>query len=177
VSGPLFKRRGSKEVSFLLTALYADRAGAFAIHGIIALLNDRSPDAWFNRLDAHDGRTHAEAARHFVLNRRYEEAVTLYRKALGSTGCGRRTPPGRSACGRLDEEARQHPRQPITPATTVPPRSTRLLADGYTISISAPAAVAEAAQEESAAGLRRSRTAAPSRPTSASTVQAHVRCG
>ena len=107
----LLAKLALEELDFERAAKEADRAGAFAIHGIIALLTDRSPDAWFNRLDAHDGRTHAEAARHFVLNRRYQEAVELYRKAL------ERDPKlwsAHSALGvqlmrlGLDEEARRH---------------------------------------------------------------------
>jgi tetratricopeptide (TPR) repeat protein len=78
----LLAKLALEEGDYDRAAKEADRAGAFAMHGIIALLNDRSPDAWFNRLDASDGRPYAEAARLLVLNRRYDEAVAYYRKAI-----------------------------------------------------------------------------------------------
>jgi tetratricopeptide (TPR) repeat protein len=78
----LLARLALEDLDFERATAEAGRAGDLAIPGIVALLNDRSPEAWFSRLDPRDGRPWAEAGRHFVLNRRYEEAVALYRKAL-----------------------------------------------------------------------------------------------
>jgi tetratricopeptide (TPR) repeat protein len=58
---------------------------AMAIHGTVDLLNDKTDTPWFDRIfkiDPRFGQAYAEAGRHFVLNRRYEEGIGLYRKAL-----------------------------------------------------------------------------------------------
>lgn len=58
---------------------------AMAIHAAIELLADRSPDAWFGKI--HDvnpvyGEGYALVAHHLVLNRRYEDGIGFYRKAI-----------------------------------------------------------------------------------------------
>ena len=66
-------------------ALDPKALGAMAIRLAIDLLEDRSPSPWMERIAAIDpqgGEAWAEAGRHFILNRRYEEGVALYRKAI-----------------------------------------------------------------------------------------------
>jgi len=66
-------------------ALENDALEAMAIHAAIELIADRSPDAWFAKIQAinpHDGEAYARVARHLELHYRYEDAVTYYRKAV-----------------------------------------------------------------------------------------------
>ena len=56
-----------------------------AIHAAVEALADRSPDAWFEkirRVNPTYGEAYALVAHHLILNRRYEDGVTYYRKAL-----------------------------------------------------------------------------------------------
>ena len=58
---------------------------AMALHAAIEILADRSPDAWLAKI--HDvnsgyGEGYALVAHHLVLNRRYEDGITFYRKAI-----------------------------------------------------------------------------------------------
>jgi tetratricopeptide (TPR) repeat protein len=58
---------------------------AMAIHAAIEVLADRSPDAWFAKI--HDvnpssGEGYALVAHHLVINRRYEDGIAFYRKAI-----------------------------------------------------------------------------------------------
>jgi tetratricopeptide (TPR) repeat protein len=58
---------------------------AMAIHASIELLANKPATAWFEKIAAVNptyGRGYAIAARFYVLNRRYEEGIKLYRKAL-----------------------------------------------------------------------------------------------
>ena len=58
---------------------------ALAIHAVIEMLADRSPDEWWAKLRSINpvyGDGFALAARHLILNRRYQDGVALYRKAL-----------------------------------------------------------------------------------------------
>ena len=58
---------------------------AMAIHGAIEMLADRSPDAWFTKIRAVNpnyGEGYALVAHHLVLNRRYEDGIAYYRKAI-----------------------------------------------------------------------------------------------
>jgi cellulose synthase operon protein C len=58
---------------------------ALAIHAAIEVLNDRSPDAWLEKIRQINpayGEGYALIARHVVLNRRYEDGIAYYRKAL-----------------------------------------------------------------------------------------------
>ena len=56
----------------------ANAAQAKAILATIDWLNDKSDTPW----DPHDGAAYETAARIFVLNRRYEEGIRLFRKAI-----------------------------------------------------------------------------------------------
>ena len=56
-----------------------------AIHAAIEVLADRSPDAWFEKIRQVNpayGEGYALVAHHLVLNRRYEEGIAYYRKAI-----------------------------------------------------------------------------------------------
>ncbi len=58
---------------------------AMAIHAAIDWLEDKSDTPWISRilaLDPHYGEAYAMGARFFVLNRRYEEGIRFYRKAI-----------------------------------------------------------------------------------------------
>ena len=62
-----------------------DALDAFAIRAAVDLLADRSPDAWIQRMlqvNATYGRGYAIVASHLVLNRRYDDGVAYYRKAI-----------------------------------------------------------------------------------------------
>src|SRR5580693_5517048 len=68
-------------------ALENDALDAMAIHAAIELIGDRSPDAWFAKIQAINpgyGEAYAHVARQFELHYRYEDAVTYYRKAIES---------------------------------------------------------------------------------------------
>lgn len=65
--------------------LAPDALDAMAIHAAVELLADRSPDAWFAKISAinpHYGQAYAIVAHHLVLNYRYEDAISYYRKAI-----------------------------------------------------------------------------------------------
>ena len=58
---------------------------AMAVHAAVEALADRSPDAWFakvRQVDPSHGQAYATVAYHLVLNRRYEQGIAYYRKAL-----------------------------------------------------------------------------------------------
>jgi len=58
---------------------------AMAIHAAIEALADRSPDAWFAKMlqvNPTYGEGYALVAHHLVLNRRYEDGIAYYRKAI-----------------------------------------------------------------------------------------------
>jgi tetratricopeptide (TPR) repeat protein len=62
-----------------------DALDAYAVHAAVELLADRSPDAWIERMlrvNPSYGRGYAIVASHLVLNRRYEDGVAYYRKAI-----------------------------------------------------------------------------------------------
>jgi len=66
-------------------ALDAESLDALALHAVIELLADRSADAWWAKIHAINpvyGAGFAIAARHLILNRRYEDGVAMYRKTL-----------------------------------------------------------------------------------------------
>lgn len=66
-------------------ALESDALDAMAIHAAIELIADRSPDAWFAKIQAVNpsyGKGYALAAHELELNYRYQDAVTYYRKAV-----------------------------------------------------------------------------------------------
>ena len=58
---------------------------AMAVHAAIEVLADRSPDAWLAKIrdvNPDDGEGYALVAHHLVLNRRYEDGIAFYRKAI-----------------------------------------------------------------------------------------------
>ncbi|MGA3295526.1 MAG: tetratricopeptide repeat protein [Candidatus Acidiferrales bacterium] len=65
--------------------LSADALDAMAIHAAVEVLADRSPDAWLEKIRQVNpayGEGYALVAHHLVLNRRYEDGVAYYRKAI-----------------------------------------------------------------------------------------------
>jgi len=65
--------------------LSGDALDAMAIHAAVEVLADRSPDAWLDRIrevNSSYGGGYALVAHHLVLNRRYEDGVAYYRKAI-----------------------------------------------------------------------------------------------
>ncbi len=66
-------------------ALAPDALDAMAIHAAVEILADRSPDAWFQKIDKVNpgyGEGYAGVAHFLELNYRYEDAVGYYRKAI-----------------------------------------------------------------------------------------------
>ena len=58
---------------------------AMAIHAAMEVLADRSPDAWFDKIRQVNptyGEGYALVAHHLVMNRRYEDGIFYYRKAI-----------------------------------------------------------------------------------------------
>ena len=65
--------------------LASDSIDAMAIHAAIELVADRSPEAWLEKMRAINpsyGHGYAIVGFHLVQNRRYEEGVAYYRKAI-----------------------------------------------------------------------------------------------
>ena len=65
--------------------LSGDALDAMGIHAAVEVLADRSPDKWFDRIRQVNptyGEAYALVAHHLVLNRRYEDGVAYYRKAI-----------------------------------------------------------------------------------------------
>jgi cellulose synthase operon protein C len=66
-------------------SLSGDALDAMAIHAAVEVLADRPPDAWFDKIRAVNptyGEAYALVAHHLILNRRYEDGVAYYRKAI-----------------------------------------------------------------------------------------------
>jgi len=62
-----------------------DALDAMAVHAAIEILADRSPDPWFEKIRQVNptyGEGYAIVAYHLVVNRRYEEGIAYYRKAI-----------------------------------------------------------------------------------------------
>ena len=62
-----------------------DALDAMAIHAAVEVLGDRSPDVWLEkirRVNPTYGEAYALVAHHLVLNRRYEDGIAYYRKAI-----------------------------------------------------------------------------------------------
>jgi tetratricopeptide (TPR) repeat protein len=58
---------------------------AMAIHAAVEVLADRSPDEWLNKVlhvNAMYGEAYAMVGYHLVINRRYQEGIDYYRKAI-----------------------------------------------------------------------------------------------
>jgi tetratricopeptide (TPR) repeat protein len=65
--------------------LSPDALDAMAIHAAVEVLADRPPDSWFEKIEQVNptyGEAYAIVAHHLVLNYRYNDAVTYYRKAI-----------------------------------------------------------------------------------------------
>jgi tetratricopeptide (TPR) repeat protein len=65
--------------------LSPEALNAMAIHAAIELIADRSPDTWLDKIRAVNptyGEGYALIAHHLILNRRYDDGVTYYRKAI-----------------------------------------------------------------------------------------------
>src|SRR3990172_5433787 len=63
----------------------SEAVDAMAVHAAIELLADRSPDSWLAKITAFHpnyGEGYASVAHHLVLNRRYEDGIAYYRKAI-----------------------------------------------------------------------------------------------
>ena len=68
-------------------ALSDEALEAMAIHAAVEILADRSPDAWFAKISAVNrnyGEGYARVGYHLVLNRRYEDGVSYYRRAIAA---------------------------------------------------------------------------------------------
>lgn len=66
-------------------AISPDALDAMAIHATIDLLDDKADTPWIGRIlqqNPRYGQAYAVPARFFVLNRRYEEGIQFYRKAI-----------------------------------------------------------------------------------------------
>jgi tetratricopeptide (TPR) repeat protein len=66
-------------------ALSPDALDAMAIHAAVEVLADRPPDAWFEKIHSvnpHYGEAYALVAHHLILDRRYEDGIAYYRKAI-----------------------------------------------------------------------------------------------
>lgn len=66
-------------------AISPEALDAMAIRASVEILADRSPDAWLEKIrqvNPSYGEGYAVVARHLVLNRRYEDGVAYYRKAI-----------------------------------------------------------------------------------------------
>ena len=62
-------------------AINPDAVEALAVHATIELLEDKSPDAWVAKI-GNRGEGYEDIARELVINRRYVDAITYYRKAI-----------------------------------------------------------------------------------------------
>ena len=65
--------------------LAPDALDALAIHAAVEVLADRSPQAWLDKLQQVNptyGEGYALVAHHLILNRRYAEGISYYRKAV-----------------------------------------------------------------------------------------------
>ena len=63
----------------------SDALDAYAIRAAVEVVADRSPDEWIHRMlqvNPSYGRGYAIVASHLILNRRYDDGVAFYRKAV-----------------------------------------------------------------------------------------------
>ena len=81
----------AKEQADMALAISPDAVQAMAIRGTIELLDAANAgdleSPWYQKMLAkhpHDGGGYATAAHFFVINRRYEEGIALYRKAIAA---------------------------------------------------------------------------------------------
>ena len=76
---------GAEKEADQAIGLSGDALDAMAVHAAIDILADRSADAWFAKIrevNPHYGRAYALVAHHLVLNRRYDDGIAYYRKAV-----------------------------------------------------------------------------------------------
>lgn len=89
----LLARLALEDVNFKKAAEESDKAlkmsaealDAMAIRAAVEVLEDRSPDEWFRKIatiNPRYGEGYAIVAHHLVLNRRYDDGIEYYRKAL-----------------------------------------------------------------------------------------------
>jgi len=64
-------------------AINPEAVEAIAIHATIDLLDDKSADAWVSKI-GNRGEGYADIAKELVINRRYEDGVAFYRKAIAA---------------------------------------------------------------------------------------------
>ena len=65
--------------------IYPEALDAMALLGTIDLLNDKTDSPWMTRvlkINPHYGEAYAIAGHFFIINRRYDEGIATYRKAL-----------------------------------------------------------------------------------------------
>ena len=65
----------------------SDALDAYAIHAAIEILADRSPDSWLGKIHQVNpsyGEGYAIIAHHLVINRRYDDGIAYYRKAIAA---------------------------------------------------------------------------------------------
>jgi tetratricopeptide (TPR) repeat protein len=65
--------------------IYPEALDALALLGTIDLLNDKADSSWMTqvlKINPHYGEAYAIAGHFFIINRRYEEGIAIYRKAL-----------------------------------------------------------------------------------------------
>ena len=77
-------RKAEKEADAAIE-LSPDALDAMAIHAAIELLADKPPDAWLDKIRQVNptyGEAYSLIAHHLVFNRRYDDGVTYYRKAI-----------------------------------------------------------------------------------------------
>ncbi len=80
----------AQEQADMALAINSDAVQAMAIRGSIELLDaetldDKTENPWFTKIlqkHPHDGAGYSTAAHFFVLNRRYEEGIAFYKKAI-----------------------------------------------------------------------------------------------
>ncbi len=65
--------------------IYPEALDAMALLGTIDLLNDKKDSPWMTqalKINPHYGKAYAIAGHFFIINRRYDEGIAIYRKAL-----------------------------------------------------------------------------------------------
>jgi tetratricopeptide (TPR) repeat protein len=65
--------------------IYPEALDAMALLGTIDLLNDKKDSSWMTqalKINPHYGEAYAIAGHFFIINRRYDEGIAIYRKAL-----------------------------------------------------------------------------------------------
>jgi tetratricopeptide (TPR) repeat protein len=79
------KQKEALEEADAALALSAASLEAMAVHAAVEVLEDRGPGPWFAKIHAvnpHDGEAYALVGYHLILNRRYDDGVAYYRKAV-----------------------------------------------------------------------------------------------